>query len=72
MEPNWQLSQARLIATCKRVVELSVKDKRQLLKQLRQLPDCANVFFPAQAMFGCEVMLGHVLAETIKAKHGDA
>jgi len=72
MEPNWKLSQERLVGTCKRVVELSVKDKRQLLKQLRQLTDSANVFFPAQAMFGCEVMLGHVLAETIKAKREEA
>lgn len=72
MEPNWQLSQTRLVSTCKRVVELSVKDKRHLLKQLRQLPDCANVFFPSQAMFGCEVMLGHVLAETIKSRREDA
>ena len=72
MDPKWQLSQERLVNACRRVVELSVKDKRQLLKQLRQLPDCANAFFPAQALFGCEVMLGHVLAETIKAKREDA
>lgn len=57
--------------TFRKVAGLEIRDKRTLLKAVRnaQMDDGANMFFPAHGLFGCDVVVGHVLTPTISAPY---
>lgn len=67
MNVDWKLKKDQVQAVGKGVAGLSLKDRRALLKQLKEMPEdeCANVYFPAFGLFGCDVILGHILYKTI-------
>jgi len=71
MEPDWSLTAQRFMRTTTRAANLSSASTlamRRHITSAATAADAANLFFPDDGLFGCEVALGWVLRPTIKAE----
>jgi len=64
MEPNWILSRSFLTNMCTHAAMLDQTTIRSLLKIVRdttKLEEAGNLFFPHEGLFGCDLLLAHIL-----------
>lgn len=70
MEPDWSLTAARFKrATCRAAALSNAKTlaMRKCITGAATPDEGANLFFPDEGLFGCEVALGWVLRPTVQA-----
>jgi hypothetical protein len=75
MEPNWRLTARRFEATATRAAALPNSKTLAMRRTILATPDpaaAANLYFPDEGLFGCEVAFGWVLRPSLQDTPGPA